>query len=225
MQGILQQAWSGTLVSLGISRFSWRKGFRSVIVALVFIALVFGVRGHEAAMVEAWDIFWLAVALGCAFIATFLANVWLAPYKILTEQNARLNERLNEIEARQGEQENGAKAAPDARLERGQQEAQQRRKKQRALRDMDRLRTCIQQQMQTGGKDIHHTLAGSWIRDCEHHIPTLKNKYREWLPSECTEPALIGWISRIIATLKAHDYETAETLSKDAAAKGSWPDA
>ena len=41
-------------------------------------------------MVEAWDIFWLAIALGCAFLATFLANLWLAPYRIM-------NERLNVI--------------------------------------------------------------------------------------------------------------------------------
>lgn len=176
MRDIFRQACADTLVSLGITRFSWWKGGRSAAVAFVFIVLVFGVRGHEAAMVEAWDIFWLAIALGCAFLATFLANLWLAPYRIM-------NERLNVIANTQ----KNAEPVDEEAEQRGRLHV----KREVLRREMEDLRRCIRARAERG--EMQH------VNDTDYDFITLKQRHAALIPSRFDERKMEIWIGQIIA--------------------------
>ena len=196
MRDIFRHALVATLASLGITRFSWWKGLRSIFIALVFVTLVFGARGREAAVIEAWDIFWLAVALGCAFFATFLANLWLAPYKILNERLDKVSDAQTPLKA-VGEETERARAE-------GAQRARLASKTNKATREIVDLRICIKR------------------RNANEKFEALKEKYSSWFLPDMEALDMYNWAGRIVATLEINDYDVAEKRIMTAVGKKSW---
>ena len=161
-------------------------------------------------MIEAWDIFWFAVALGCAFLATFLANLWLAPYTIL---NAKLD-------AIASTQEN-AKPIDEEAERRGRSHV----KRQALLGDMKDLRRCIKARAKRGAmpRYMQH-VHDSDHDDSDHDFITLKQIHAALIPRDFDDRKMEAWIGRIISILTYYDYDEALERIKRAAAAKSWKD-
>ena len=87
MRNILRRAWGATLVGLGLSHFSPLKLLKWAVVSTAFVFLIWWWRGRSEAMKEVSDIVLYVVAFfGVAFIPLFLWNLWLAPYRLLSER-------------------------------------------------------------------------------------------------------------------------------------------
>ena len=109
MWDILNRAWGDTLVGLGLSHFSPLRLLKWAIVSTAFVSLIWWWRGRSEAMKEVSDIALYVVAFfGVAFIPLFFWNLWLAPYRLLSERikenpskglkaTATLGKRLGEL--------------------------------------------------------------------------------------------------------------------------------
>ena len=94
MQNILKRAWTDTLSGLGVSHFSLPRILIWAAVSITFVILIWWWRGRPEAMKEASDIALnVAAIFGVAFAPLFLWNLWLAPYRLLSERIKGINSK------------------------------------------------------------------------------------------------------------------------------------
>ena len=85
--GDYQTRLAHTLAGLGLSDFSVVRVVLSAAISAVFVGLIWFWRGEMEAITKASDIVFYGLAfVSVAFIPLFLWNLWLAPYRILTEK-------------------------------------------------------------------------------------------------------------------------------------------
>lgn len=203
MRNPIDRAWQDTIRSYGIT---WGTAIRWLVVPAAAVGLIYVFFGMPEAVSEALTILlYCLAAVVAGFLPLFLWNLWLAPYK-------SLHDRLDDIVDAQG--------APQAATNKHEQRADLNIKLHDAQRDMGDLRRCLEH----GVRRVLQGRRRREFRDCEHYVPAIKNKYATWLPSEDRGCDLVAWISKIIAILNIHDYETADSIIKNAAEKGTWDD-
>ena len=155
-------------------------------------------------MSEAWILALSgAAAVGVGFLPLFLWNLWLAPYKILSE-------RLDEVSATQ--------TPPRAVDEEAARRSRLNMKTHDALREMERLRYCIEERERR--KSDNYARPGP--QDFDPDFMTLKEKYSSWFPPDLKERDMKKWAGRIISILNANDYEDAVQRIKRAVSAQSW---
>ena len=178
--------------------------------ALGPIVPIYFARGGDEALLEAWENFYsLVIVFGIAFLV-FLYHLWLAPYKILNEQNKRTNKRIDDL----------ANAPEPGRVvdEKAAERRQLIEKKNFALQEMRTFLACIRAIEERSQYPSHMQS----VQHYDHELAAIREKRADWFPKDLSVRDLKPWTERIIATLEHNDYEVAGERIQRAFGAGTW---